>query len=193
MAVAGLLLAAGFSRRFGSANKLTQRLADGRLMGVACAEQLLAAIPLSIAVIRPDEHALAELFAAAGLQVVRCAQHQQEMGDSLAAAVNFCADATLSGFVIALADMPFINSSSYALVLAKLAQGAQIVMPSYRGQRGHPVGFAASFKAELGNLHGDAGARSLIQQYPQLVQMVDCDDPGILLDIDSVDELKRFQ
>jgi molybdenum cofactor cytidylyltransferase len=193
MAIAGLLLAAGFSRRFGSANKLTQRLSDGRLMGLASAQHLLAAIPLSIAVIRPDEHELGELLSAAGLQVVRCAQHQQEMADSLAAAVNFCADAAVSGFVIALADMPFIQSSSYRLVVDKLVQGEQIVIPSYQGQRGHPVGFAASFKTELGNLHGDVGARSLINKYPQDVYVVDCGDPGILLDIDTVDALNHCQ
>jgi molybdenum cofactor cytidylyltransferase len=193
MAIVGLLLAAGFSRRFGAANKLTQPLADGRLLGLACAQHLIAELPMSIAVIRPDEHELAELFAATGLQVVRCAQDQLEMADSLAAAVNFCTDAAVTGFVIALADMPFIDSSSYALVVDKLEQGGQIVIPSYQGQRGHPVGFAVSFKSELGNLHGDAGARSLIKKYPQAVHMVDCDDPGILLDIDTMDQLKHCE
>jgi molybdenum cofactor cytidylyltransferase len=191
MAIAGLLLAAGFSRRFGAANKLAQPVADGRAMGLVAAEHLLAAIPYSIAVIRPDEHELAELFTAAGLQVVRCAQPQ--MADSLAAAVNYVTDAAVTGLVIALADMPFIQPSSYARIVHKLEQGAQIVMPIYQGQRGHPVGFAASFKAELANLHGDSGARALIQQYPQALHLLEVDDPGILIDIDTVDELQRLQ
>jgi molybdenum cofactor cytidylyltransferase len=193
MAIAGLFLAAGFSRRFGTANKLAQPLADGRAMGLVAAQHLLQAIPYSIAVIRPDEHELAELFAAAGLKVVRCAQHQQEMADSLAAAVNCATDAvvTITGFVIALADMPFIRSSIYAQVVHKLEQGEQIVIPTYQGQRGHPVGFAASFQSELSSLHGDTGARSLIKKYPQAVHLFDCDDPGILMDIDTVDELQQ--
>lgn len=200
MAIVGILLAAGYSRRFGAGNKLVQPLPDGRLMALASAQHLLAAIPLSIAVIRPDAHELAALLTAAGLQVVRCAAHQQEMADSLAVAVNYCNDevlglakaTTVSGLVIALADMPLIHSSSYALVARKLEQGEPIVIPSYQGQRGHPVGFSANFKTELASLHGDAGARSLIKKYAQALHMVDCDDPGILMDIDTVDELKQL-
>jgi len=195
MAIVGLLLAAGFSRRFGAANKLTQPLADGRAMGLVAAQHLFAAIPYSIAVIRPDEDELAELFTAAGLHVVRCAPQQQDMADSLAAAVNYCTDIalTVTGFVIALADMPYIDASSYARVVHELEQGEQIVIPTYQGQRGHPVGFAASFQSELANLHGDSGARALIKKYPQAVRLVDGDDPGILVDIDTIDELKQLQ
>lgn len=195
MAIVGLLLAAGFSRRFGVANKLAQPLADGRAMGLVAAQHLLAAIPCSIAVIRSDEAELAESFAAAGLHVVRCVPQQQDMADSLAAAVNYCNDIALAvtGFVIALADMPFIRASSYAQVVHQLEQGELIVIPTYQGQRGHPVGFAATFQSELASLHGDSGARALIKKYPQALRLVDSDDPGILIDIDTVEELKQLQ
>lgn len=64
----GILLAAGFSRRFGIADKLLQILPDGRPMAVAAAENLIKAIPLTIAVLRPDNKGLAELLENTGLK-----------------------------------------------------------------------------------------------------------------------------
>ena len=65
------------------------------------------------------------------------------------------------GWLIALADMPFVRPETIRAVLAALAKGAAIAAPSYRGERGHPVGFARAFYEELSTLKGDAGAREL--------------------------------
>ncbi|MGZ8961715.1 MAG: nucleotidyltransferase family protein [Methylophilaceae bacterium] len=192
MHIIGILLAAGFSRRFGAANKLAHLLPDGRPIGLAAAQNLAAAIPTSIAVIRQGEEALGELFAAAGLTVVTCEAHKQDMADSLATAVKHTADAAPAGFVIALADMPFIRNTTIEMVAQKLAAGAAIVMPTYQGQRGHPVGFSARFRSELENLHGDEGARSIIKAHSTAVQIFACDDPGILADIDTPDDVKKW-
>jgi len=189
MHIVGILLAAGFSRRFGTANKLAHLLPDGRPIGLAAAQNLVAAIPTSIAVIRPGEEALGELLAAAGLSVVTCEAHKQDMADSLATAVKHTADAAPAGFVIALADMPFIRSATIEMVAQTLATGASIAMPTYQGQRGHPVGFSARFRSELENLHGDEGARSIIKAHSTEVQIFACDDAGILMDIDTVADI----
>jgi len=156
---------------------------------LAAAQNLVAAIPTSIAVIRPGEEALGELLAAAGLSVVTCEAHKQDMADSLATAVKHTADAAPAGFVIALADMPFIRSATIEMVAQTLATGASIAMPTYQGQRGHPVGFSARFRSELENLHGDEGARSIIKAHSTEVQIFACDDAGILMDIDTVADI----
>jgi len=189
MHIVGILLAAGFSRRFGAANKLAHLLPDGRPIGLAAAQNLVAAIPSSIAVIRPGEETLGELFAAAGLTVVTCEAHKQDMADSLATAVKYTADAAPAGFVIALADMPFIRSATIEMVVQKLATGAAIAMPTYQGQRGHPVGFSARFRSQLESLHGDEGARSIIKAHSTEVQTFACDDAGILMDIDTLADI----
>lgn len=69
-----ILLAAGFSRRFGDANKLMHPLADGRAMALAAAQNLVAAIPNTFVMIRPENIALAALLTDAGLQVLTCAE-----------------------------------------------------------------------------------------------------------------------
>lgn len=188
----GILLAAGFSRRFGPGNKLLHLLPDGSPVGLAAGRHLIQAMPLSIAVVRPENAELAVLLREAGLKVLVCTEREQEMADSLSAAVRFSAAFAESGggLVIALADMPFIQPQTIAAVAGKLAAGASIVVPTYRDQRGHPVGFAAKFRADLESLGGDEGARSILKRFQAEVQLLECNDAGILADIDTPADIR---
>lgn len=180
----GILLAAGFSRRFG-ANKLLQRLPDGSSIAAQAARHLVTALPDSIAVVRPGVLELEAVLKNAGLRITVCERAEEGMGVSLAHAVEAGGEA--SGFVIALADMPFITPATIAAVAAHLEAGASIVAPSYAGQRGHPVGIAARFRADLEALSGDAGAKALIGR--EGISFFEVDDAGVLRDIDTPDDL----
>ena len=186
-----ILLAAGFSRRFGDANKLMHPLADGRAMALAAAQNLVAAIPNTFVMIRPENIELAALLTDAGLQVLTCAEPKQSMAESLSMAIRLASEISKPtiGFLIALADMPYIRPETTAAVANELHAGANIVVPTYQQQRGHPVAFAAKYKDELQNLQGDEGARSLIKRYQSEVQLLECDDAGILADIDTPEDL----
>jgi len=189
----GILLAAGFSRRFGIEDKLMQPLPDGRALALASAQNLLAALPRTVAVIRPQAKALGALLAAAGADVVVCDVRETEMADSLGIGVRHAARyaEALEGCVIALADMPFIRPQTIVAVADALADGARIAAPCYGQQRGHPVGFAAGLREELENVRGDEGARSVLQRHRQAVRLLPVDDPGILTDIDTPGDLSR--
>ena len=190
----GILLAAGFSLRFGLTNKLLQCLPDGRPIALASAENLIKAIPVSIAVLRPKNKDLTELLINAGLRIVFCREDDQEMADSLATGIRFSVnfEAANDGFVIALADMPYIQTETIVAVANKVADGASIVIPTYQNQRGHPVGFSAKFRSELENLQGDEGARSIIKRYTDEVVLLPTDDAGILVDIDTPNDLSAY-
>ena len=190
----GILLAAGFSLRFGSTNKLLQCLPDGRPIALASAENLIKAIPVSIAVLRPKNKDLTELLINAGLNIVFCTEDNQEMADSLATGIRFSVnfEAANDGFVIALADMPYIQTETIVAVANKVADGASIVIPTYQNQRGHPVGFSAKFRSELENLQGDEGARSIIKRYTDELLLLPTDDAGILVDIDTPNDLSAY-
>ncbi|MEY3747215.1 MAG: hypothetical protein RL194_674 [Pseudomonadota bacterium] len=192
--VTGILLAAGHSRRFGTHNKLLQQLPDGNLLGLASAQHLIAAIPQSVAIVRPGHDAFKSILADAGFQVTVCADHEQEMGDSLAAGVRFAM--TLypqsCGFVIALADMPAILPATITAVAAGIENGCGIVAPVFKGKRGHPVGFSAGFQQELQTLKGDEGARQLIARHPSALVLQECDDAGILLDVDTPSDIEQL-
>jgi molybdenum cofactor cytidylyltransferase len=111
------------------------------------------------------------------------------MGTSFAAGVRAAADA--HGWVVALADMPFLRPETIRVVAQALSDGAAIAAPAYRGERGHPVGFARRFFDELASLRGDEGARELLKRYPNLLTLYDVDDPGVLRDIDKPSDLTR--
>lgn len=185
--VCGILLAAGASKRFGS-DKLLHRLADGTPVAVAALANLRSAIPHVIAVVRPGATQLADLLGDAGATVIQCANAEEGMGASLAAAVGAAGDA--SGWVIALADMPYIRPGTIGKVAASLAGGAAIAAPAYRGERGHPVGLSARFRAPLLALRGDEGARALLKQNAGLIELIETDDPGTCRDIDTPDDLR---
>jgi len=191
--IRGILLAAGSSKRFGS-NKLLQALPAGAPeagtpIGLAAAKHLLDALPESIAVVRPRAQKLGKLLRDAGCNTVVCKNAGEGMGTSLAAGVRAAAEA--DGWVVALADMPFLRPETIRVIAKALSEGAAIAAPSYRGQRGHPVGFARRFLEELSSLHGDSGARTLLDQHPDWVTAHEVEDPGVLRDIDKPSDLPR--
>ena len=190
----GLLLAAGHSRRFGHADKLHQPLADGRMLAVAAAQHLISALPQSVAVIREHDQALAHALATEGLQIVKCTEAQQEMSASLVLGMHYLRHPfpKASGVVIVLADMPFILPSTISAVAQQLDAGAGIVLPRYQGKRGHPVGFSQAYFEALCAISGDTGAREVITRHPQSVVYLECDDAGILMDIDTPDDLRSL-
>ncbi|MCG8068103.1 MAG: nucleotidyltransferase family protein [Candidatus Thiodiazotropha taylori] len=184
----GVLLAAGSSRRFG-ANKLLQPMAGGEPMGVMAARHLLTAVSRGVAVVRPDDVELSAALSELGYRVVENQQPESGMGESLAVAVTASLDA--GGWLVALGDMPWINPQTIAEVAERLAHGASMVAPVYKGERGHPVGFATRWGERLVELSGDRGARQLLIDYPSDLELLPVDDPGILLDVDFPEQLSE--
>ncbi len=186
MRICGVLLAAGAGRRFGG-GKLLHALADGTPLGVAAARNLRAVLPEVVAVVRTGDDQLAAMLKAAGCTVSVCAEAVNGMGYSLAHAIAACRDA--DGWVIALADMPAIRLATIAAVATALRGGAALAAPVYEGRRGHPVGIGAAFREALLQLTGDAGARDILAAHKSQIELVDCADAGVLLDIDRREDL----
>src|SRR5712691_6831226 len=191
--IRGILLAAGSAKRFGS-NKLLHTLPPGTPdagvpVGLAAARHLIGALPDSIAVLRPRAQKLGKLLRDAGCNTVVCKNAGEGMGTSLAAGVRAAPNA--DGWLVALADMPFIRPDTIRAVAKALQEGASIAAPSFQGERGHPVGFARRFYEELSSLRGDGGARQFLKQHPDWVTLFEVDDPGVLRDIDEPSDLER--
>lgn len=188
MSITGILLAAGESRRFGS-DKLLHPLADGRPIAVAAAQVLCAAVDNTLAVVRPGSTELTDLLSRESpLHIVTCVEANRGMGASLACGVK--ASLNAQAWVIALADMPFIQVITIKQLVALLNKGASIVAPQYQGKRGHPVGFSQQFVTQLSQLTGTMGARSVLQQNHTQVTLFSCDDAGIHCDVDTPRDLE---
>lgn len=186
--IVGILLAAGAGRRFG-ADKLTQRLADGDLVAVRACRNLLIGTDRVLAVVRPGSEKLTAVLQAEGAEVRICADAGQGMGASLVFGIQACPDA--AGWLIALADMPWIKPDTIRKVADALRSGAVIASPCWQGRRGHPVGFSHILGPELVVLGSDEGAKTVIQAHLEQLRLVDCDDAGVLLDIDKPEDLKK--
>lgn len=186
--VAGVLLAGGAGRRFGG-GKLLHPLQDGSLLGVLAWQHMRAALDWCVVVVRAGDDELGGRFRDAGAQVVVSATAALGMGHSLASGVE--ATAAAAGWVIGLADMPNVRPATIHAVATEISRGARIALPVFRGERGHPAGFAASLRPELLALSGDMGARTLVQRYADEVVRLEVDDPGIIQDVDTRDDLAR--
>lgn len=186
--IVGILLAAGNSRRFG-AQKLLHPLADGTPLGVRSAHHLRSAVDTVVAVVSPQDRVLPELLRRVGTEVCLCARSDEGMGASLACGV--AASAAADGWVIALADMPFIQPATIDAVAQALREGAAIAAPVYGGTRGQPVGFGRQYGAELRMLAGDEGARAIVNRERAKLVLVSVDDPGVHRDVDTRNDLGR--
>lgn len=186
MRFVGLLLAAGSASRFGS-DKLQHPLPHGVAIAVQAARHLKAEVPRVVAAVRPGAQETARALAAEGCEVVVCERAAEGMGASLACAAQAAGDA--DGYLVALADMPFVRPSTIAAVRDALAGGAVIAAPYFRARRGHPVGFAGRLRSALAALAGDAGAKSVLDAHAARLVKVPVGDPGALRDIDKPSDL----
>jgi len=182
----GLLLAAGSASRFGS-DKLQHRLPHGVPIAVQAARHLKPEVSRVVAVVRPGADETARALEAEGCTVAVCDNAAQGMGASLACAARAAGEA--DGFLVALADMPFVRSSSIAAVRAALEKGALVAAPYFRTRRGHPVGFAGRLHGELAGLSGDEGARRILEAHAADLRKVPVGDPGVVRDIDRPADL----
>lgn len=184
--VGALILAAGFSHRFGSL-KLCANLPNGNTVIQQTLSQIHYAGLPSVVITRPE---LADSFQLGKTRIATFAGAAQGMGASLAFGISHALD--WDGCLVCLADMPFIESSTYRTIADRLTATA-IVLPFYQNKLGNPVGFGRKFYAQLQDLRGDVGGRAVTEANADSVIEIAIDDPAILNDIDTPEDLSRFQ
>ena len=184
--IIGILLSAGLSQRFGG-NKCLTPLDNGVAMGLQSARNLTGAVSQMVCVVRPEDEVLQQLYQDAGFDIAICADANLGISASLRAGIEFCDRA--DGWLIALADMPWILPSTCERIAADLKTHGGIVAPTLNDKRGHPVGFSAQYANELLSLRGDQGARTLFDRHAEEVRLIPVNDPGITLDIDQPGDL----
>ncbi|WP_297811056.1 nucleotidyltransferase family protein [uncultured Methylophaga sp.] len=187
-----ILLAAGQARRFGS-DKLLHVLSyqdECKPLILHALKPWLEVFSQVNVVIRADNTALLDLLNqspfSSRLTLITAEDAHQGMAASLVSGIK--ANQQADGWLIGLADMPFIQSSVIEESQALLQDGAVITQPEYKGRRGHPVGFAAAFLPQLLPLNGDKGARDILSASASRISHISSPDDGIYRDIDMVDD-----
>ncbi|MGI0148612.1 MAG: XdhC family protein, partial [Thermoplasmata archaeon] len=97
-------------------------------------------------------------------------------------------------FLIVLADQPFVSSATLdALIAHRDDSRADILIPTYRGRRGNPVLVGRSLSDEIQSIAGDQGCRAIFGRHLEGILEVPVEDPGILIDLDTPEQVARAE
>ncbi len=189
--IVGILLAAGMGRRFGGDKMLHPiKTLDGEpiAMGVQSAINLKPWVDKVVCVVRPQDEALTALLHKSGFSTYVSDDHLQGLSASLVAGIQATLDHEMkaSMWLIALGDMPYIQSTTYQQIHDAIIESDQdkIIQPLFNNIPGHPVVFPKRLKSPLLALTGDEGARSIIKLESKGVIKVHVNDEGIHKDVD---------
>jgi len=189
VSIAGLILAAGESRRMGSPKALLEFQGEtflDRLIGLfsrhcspviavlgAHRESIRAALRRTgeaIIVENPD-------FRLGQITSMQCGLR----------AVPPQAD----GVLFTLVDHPGVQPATIAALLA-IDPSAPLRIPRYGGRRGHPIFFSKPLIAEFLALPDSAPARDVVARHAGEIAYIDVDDPGVLADVDDPEAYRRL-
>ena len=187
--VGALILAAGFSRRFGHV-KLRAGLQNGSTVFAQTLARIAAATPNVLVVTRSDLVDIAQVAEHLGITTVSCPDAQLGMGHTIAFGMQRIPD--WDACLVCLGDMPFIRTDTYGELLAAMRSDV-ITIPQHEGQTGNPVGFCRLFFPALRLVQGDTGGRDVLQANREHVRQVPVCDPAIFQDIDTPEDLARLQ
>lgn len=188
-----VVLAAGRGSRFvAHGHKLSQDLGAGSVLGRTVAHSIETGLPVVVVtteglaaeaarwVARRDIVVLPEVGGGSG----------EPLGMGYSIARGVLARPHAAGWLVQPADMPLVQPASI-LAVARGLREHLVVYAQHQGRRGHPVGFAAELYSDLVQLSGDEGARRVMARYPS--QGLELPDPGVLQDLDTVDDLRRLR
>lgn len=192
--VVALVMAAGYSRRFGQRDKRCAPLAAGCSLLATSVAMAGQAFPLLRVAIREEDNP-ASLGLTDDVPLIRVHQAHRGLGVSLAEAMAALTyDPQLhsaEAVAILLGDMPCLQRETL-LTLQQQATHDTILRPSYAGQPGHPVIFGRAFWPEFESLNGNTGAKDLICRHASHYRTYDVQDMGTLMDIDAPADIARI-
>ena len=190
--VAGIILAAGASRRMGSLNKLLAFIAGKPLVRYAAESFVATSLSPIIIVIGYEADKVAAALEGLPVQLVVNPDHAAGQGSSVGVGVE-ALDDKITDAMIGLGDMPLLPSTLLdSLIHAHIGHERHvrnITIPVFEGQRGNPVLWGKTFFPELITLAGDRGGRQLLNDHRAAQHLVACDHSSVLRDVDTVDAL----
>lgn len=111
---------------------------------------------------------------------------------SIHAALRSLPDGT-DGMLLCLIDHPLISASLVSDLIDRFQKTAKpIVLPIYKGRRGHPVIFASSLYGELLAAPLDMGARAVVWSHQADIEEVSTTEEGCILNLNDPDAFQKL-
>lgn len=189
--IAGIVLAAGLSRRMGQ-SKVLMKVGRRAIIRYVVESVLAGGVDAVWVVTGPDVEPIEA--ALAGLEVQLVVNPAPEEGQAGSVRTGIAAlPESVEAVLIALGDQPLMPPSIIpALLAARRTSPKLIVAPRYRDGQGNPVVFKREIFPELLRLTGDEGARPIIQKEPTRVEWVELDLP-MPPDVDTPDDYEKIR
>ena len=188
--VSAILLAAGESKRMG-ANKLSLPWGRKTVLEQCLSVLLSSEVGEVWVVLSKQTWEPGQRLRGPRVKLVHNPQSRKGMSTSIRKGIQAMSQKS-GAFLIALADQPLLNAKTInALIRAYVEKKGTIIVPIFRGKRGHPVLFARRYEKELLKLKKDVGARSLLERHDKDVYEVNSKSKGVIVDIDTWEEYLR--
>lgn len=185
-----LILAGGAGRRFdseGGGGKLLADLAGAPVIRRVAERVLGAGFAEVIAITGAGDASIRRALAGVDVSISHAPDWAEGMAASLRAGVAALAPEA-RGVCVFLGDMPLVPVGLCRPLVAAAEAAGYAARPRFEGKPGHPVAFARAAFADLAGLIGDEGAAAMLKGR---IDVAYCDtaDRGVLLDIDTPDDL----
>jgi molybdenum cofactor cytidylyltransferase len=142
---------------------------------------------LVVVVSGTGQAACCEALWGAKVRIVVNEQQDSQMADSVRTGLR-AVDDTCSGVLICLADHPLVSRATYqAVINAHQRSPEKIIVPAFKGKRGHPGLFPFSVISDIFFL---PTLRDVVREDNERVLVVDVPDEGVVLDMDTGDDYR---
>lgn len=181
MRLAILILAAGQSSRMRGADKMQEPVGGAPLLAVMAQRALASGLPVFVTV-PALSHPRARLLPEA-VGAVPVPDAQEGMAASIRAGIGALPD-DVDGAMILPADLPDLTARDLD-DMAQRYRGGILRATAQDGTPGHPVIFPRALFAELQNVTGDEGARSVITAHRDLLELIALPASHATTDLDT--------
>lgn len=187
-----VILAAGMGTRYADGNKLLSEI-DGVPIVRRAVQTFLDVLDDVVVVIGHEASAVRAALDGLDIAIVMNENYDHGQSTSLHRGVVVGRNRGWDAIVFGLGDMPFIRPESVDLLVhANAATEYTILAAAYERKRGNPTLFDAVHYDALATIEGDSGGRRLIIESDETA-CVETDDPGVIRDIDTVEDHEGYQ
>jgi molybdenum cofactor cytidylyltransferase len=182
--IAAIILAAGESKRMGQPKQLLP-FRGSSILGQVMESLLQSQVAETIVVLGYQAEKIMPQIAREAVKIVVNPDFEQGMSSSIRCGLGHISEAA-DGVMIVLGDQPLIEKETIDLLMGKNRQSKRgIILPVYKGIKGHPVIFKMKYKDELMRLTGDIGGKEIIERHPSDVLEVEVDSESVVVSIDA--------